>query len=254
MAFDFPPVPDVRLDLAPLMEVVCQVRFPPILRIANEQPAEFQERIRAQFPQMGIEQGMLVKFAPPAPPLPIDTQPAIYRFSSADGQTAVSLATDFFALSTQAYTHWRDFAQLFDLVQQAASEVYRLPYATRIGLRYINRVRPDRLGVDGRENILGLIRPELTAALRVAPLTAANAMLSQITWSQGAERLVLRVGFGADESAAFILLDFDHFVEGQTALDDLMARCGRYHDTIYNAFRWSIPAEQLTRFGPRPVE
>src|SRR5574337_374512 len=254
MPFEFPAMPDVRLDRAPLVEVVCQVRFPPILRIASEQPVELQERLRARFPQVGAEQKVLFLFSPTTPPKSIDTQATIYRFATAEGQAAVSLATDFFALTTHSYTHWRDFAEMLDLVQQAAQAVYRLPYATRIGLRYINRLVPDRLGVHGRENILKLIRPELTAPLRAEPLTTSNEMLMQTVLDDGPERMAIRVGFGANESGSFILLDFDRFVEGQIGLDDLMERCRQYHDTIYNAFRWSIPEEQLSHFGPRPVE
>jgi uncharacterized protein (TIGR04255 family) len=42
----FPEVDDIRLQRVPLTEVIGQVRFPPILRIANENPVEFQEKIR----------------------------------------------------------------------------------------------------------------------------------------------------------------------------------------------------------------
>ena len=60
----FPSSEDVRLKNAPLAEVICQVRFPPVLRIGSEQPADFQERIRGRFPQLGVEQGMVVRMAP----------------------------------------------------------------------------------------------------------------------------------------------------------------------------------------------
>lgn len=254
MSFGFPSVPDVRLNLSPLVEVVCQVRFPLLLRIAGERPVEFQELLRDRFPEMSVEQSVLFKLSPPEPPTPIDAPPTIYRLSTADGQTSVSLASDFFALTTHSYTHWRDFAELLDQVQQAAIDVYHLPYSSRIGLRYINRIAPERLGVSGRANTLGLIRPELTAPLRAEPLMASNEMLTQLVLSDGLERLAIRVGFGADDSGSFILLDYDRFVEGQLPLAGVMERCRQYHDEIYNAFRWSIPEDQLPHFGPRPVE
>ena len=34
-------------------EVICQLRFPTILTINNVEPADFQERIREDFPQYG---------------------------------------------------------------------------------------------------------------------------------------------------------------------------------------------------------
>src|SRR5690242_14515855 len=46
----FPASPRYHYERAPLVQVVCQLRFPPILRIEAEPPAAFQERIRAIFP------------------------------------------------------------------------------------------------------------------------------------------------------------------------------------------------------------
>ena len=45
----FPPAPRVFYRKAPLVQVTCQLRFQPILRITAP-PADFQERIRRQFP------------------------------------------------------------------------------------------------------------------------------------------------------------------------------------------------------------
>ena len=46
----FPEAPRVLYELNPLHEVICQLRFPPVLRIETEVPSGFQERIRASFP------------------------------------------------------------------------------------------------------------------------------------------------------------------------------------------------------------
>ena len=65
-------------------EVICQLRFPTILSINNVEPADFQERIREDFPQYAR---MLV-FLPPLsvtvtpPPQPPVTN---YHFLSQSG-------------------------------------------------------------------------------------------------------------------------------------------------------------------------
>ena len=41
---------------APAHEVICQLRFPTILTINNVEPADFQEAIRAEFPQYARRQ------------------------------------------------------------------------------------------------------------------------------------------------------------------------------------------------------
>lgn len=46
----FPPTPRVRYELNPIQEVICQLRYPPILRIGAEAPAAFQEVIRKDYP------------------------------------------------------------------------------------------------------------------------------------------------------------------------------------------------------------
>lgn len=61
MALNFPHTPDVRLANSPLVEVVCQVRFPPILRINKEEPSDFQEAVRQRFPELAAEQGMVLQ-------------------------------------------------------------------------------------------------------------------------------------------------------------------------------------------------
>ena len=46
----FPESPKVTYDKAPLEEVICQLRFNPILRIDTELPSTFQDAIRAEYP------------------------------------------------------------------------------------------------------------------------------------------------------------------------------------------------------------
>jgi uncharacterized protein (TIGR04255 family) len=46
----FPSSPRIIYGKAPLYQVLCQVRFPTILRIEASVPAEFQEMIQATFP------------------------------------------------------------------------------------------------------------------------------------------------------------------------------------------------------------
>ncbi|HWS42079.1 MAG TPA: TIGR04255 family protein, partial [Pseudoflavonifractor sp.] len=40
----------------PLVEVICQLRFPAILSIGAKEPAEFQEAVRREFPRYAANQ------------------------------------------------------------------------------------------------------------------------------------------------------------------------------------------------------
>ena len=46
----FPEVKRVIYKKNPLDRVICQLRFPPILRIDAEPPVKFQDRVRKEFP------------------------------------------------------------------------------------------------------------------------------------------------------------------------------------------------------------
>jgi len=251
----FPQREDVRLQRAPLAEVICQVRFPPILRIASEQPAAFQERVRERFPQLAVEQGVVVHMEPLGTmPPSAKPEPRIFRFKSPDGNTGVSLQLNFYALSTISYTHWRDFLELLRLVNQAACEVYDIPYAVRVGLRYINHLTLENTGANNVAELWEILRPELTMLLRGDCWDEPLEMLNNLLLAGGEnERLTLRSGFRSGEKPVF-LLDFDHFSEGNIALEDLLTLCQRYHDVIYNAFRWCIQEEKLAVFAPIPVD
>jgi uncharacterized protein (TIGR04255 family) len=69
---------------------------------------------------------------------------------------------------------------------------------------------------------------------------------------EDSERLTLRSGFKSREEPA-LLLDFDYYVEGNISLENLLELCQRYHDVIYNAFRWCIPDDRLVVFDPIPA-
>lgn len=251
----FPQQEDVRLQRAPLEEVICQVRFPPVLRIASEQPSAFQEWVRERFPQLEVEQGMVMRMEPlgTSPPS-AKPEPRIFRFKSPDGHTVVSLALNFYALSTTFYTHWRDFLELLQLVNQAACEVYDLPYAARVGLRYINHLTLENTGASSVAELWEILRPELTVLLRGDCWDEPLEMLSNLALAAGEdERLTLRTGFKSGEETVF-LLDFDYYSEGNIPLENLTTLCQRYHDVIYNAFRWCIREEKVSVFAPIPVD
>ncbi len=99
----------------------------------------------------------------------------------------ISLSTDFYAVSTEAYTHWPAFAEELVRATQAVCKTYNIPYATRIGLRYIN-VIADEHAVGVNQGMYGLLRPELTALLQTEPFQAPDVALTQVKTSEGKTR------------------------------------------------------------------
>jgi uncharacterized protein (TIGR04255 family) len=180
--------------------------------------------------------------------------PPTYRFQSPDGHTMVSLALTFYALSTTSYTHWEDFLDLLQLVNRAAHEEYDLPYAVRVGLRYINQLTFENTDAGSVTELWDILRPELTVLLRGDCWDEPLQMLSQLLLAADEnERLTLRSGFRSGEEPVFVL-DFDYYAEGSISLENLPTLCQRYHDVIYNAFRWCIREEKLAVFAPIPAD
>jgi uncharacterized protein (TIGR04255 family) len=256
MPLNFPHQPDVRLMRSPLTEVVCQVRFPPILRIGSEEPIAFQERVRRRFPRLESEQGFLFQLqfsdAGMTPPPAAQSTARLYRFRSVDGFTSITLANDFYALSTERYTVWEDFANDLALAHDSVQGVYEPGFSTRLGLRYVDQLAASRLGLEGFDGVVDLLRPELTSLLRVDAWTAAVEMLCQLLIPDHEGNLGLRFGTRIVDDERVFVLDFDYYDDRELPFEGLIERCHRFHDLIYDAFRWCIKDEKLDVFGPVP--
>ena len=157
---------------SPLIEVICQLRFPDILKIEAHEPADFQDAIRQVYPQYAkrIEQlppqnagGKMVE------------QGTVnnYQFISADGGWKVSLTKGFIALSTTRYTRWEEFAKRLDVVLAAFIKIYQPAYFTRVGLRYMNAVNKAALGF-AETPWHELIAPGYLGLMATAPVRSTN--------------------------------------------------------------------------------
>ena len=137
----FAPYERYQYARAPLVEVICQLRFPTILSIGTKEPAEFQEAIRKDFPQYAARQEQLPpKVVKKGNATALEPQKPItnYNFISEDGRWKLNLTQGFIALSTLSYTRWEDFATRLDRPLAQFIQLYQPAFFERIGLRYVN--------------------------------------------------------------------------------------------------------------------
>jgi len=136
---------------SPLAEVICQLRFPEILTIETNIPADFQEQIRSQFPRYSRN------METPAPQpvgtpgnLTLKPQPQItnHQFMSADGVWRVNMTSKFISLACTRYSCWEDFARMLDKPLAAFIQLYKPAYFERVGLRYINFISRKELELE----------------------------------------------------------------------------------------------------------
>jgi len=143
----FPEVERVIYEESSLYQVVCQLRFPSILKIDSELPASFQEKIRKDYPDfienaranIGDLQEMEEKIQPEL--LRQVLQASLtknYQFSSEDNSWKINLTRSFLALTTTNYKRWEGFKKRLMTLLEAFKEIYSPSHLSRIGLRYVN--------------------------------------------------------------------------------------------------------------------
>lgn len=142
----------------PLAEVIIQYRFPQILALNTNDPIDFQDAIKEDYPlyRLDIENQQEVSFAinqeNAIPPIPTIIQKPIVKnhsFISADGMHKINLTNSFISISTLGYTRWEEMLSRFTKPLTKFEEIYLPPFYERIGLRYIDVFSRQNLGLEG---------------------------------------------------------------------------------------------------------
>lgn len=126
----------------PLYEVTLQVKYPTILRISSEDPANFQDQIRSKYPiyKTEIQNEQEISLFPNQMNLPpifrnISSTKS-HTFISKDGKDKINLTNSFISLSTLYYERWEVFFGKFKNIYQIFKDLYAPSVIDRICLRY----------------------------------------------------------------------------------------------------------------------
>ena len=222
----FAPYERYQYARAPLVEVICQLRFPTILSIGAKEPAEFQEAIRKDFPQYAARQEQL--------------PPKVVKKGNA--------------------TALEDFATRLDRPLAQFIQLYQPAFFERIGLRYVNAVSRQRLGLEG-ELWDDLIRSQYIGILGepdVEESEIAKCSLDVETPLVGDYRMKLHAGPGligggkTDKEVKFIL-DGDFSTAGKHNPDAVPEKLERMHRFAVCLFQGAITKELHEAMGPTPL-
>ncbi len=236
----------------PILEVICQLRFPEILAIGARPPVDFQEAIRGEYPQY---QAMKEVAQPKVTGTPGNFQlqeaaPTInYQFRTQDGAWRINLTTKFISLSCAKYDRWEEFARRLDQMLAAFIQVYAPAYFDRVGLRFINAVCRSELDLEGvpfrelfQAPYLGLLAQETVnekATNRSSvdtELTIQGGCRAKIHAGPG---MVRRPGMRNPEEVRFIL-DNDLFMSGNVPVNLSAAALNTLHGQADSLFRGAI--------------
>ena len=249
----FPEVKRVIYQKNPLDRVICQLRFPPILRIAAEPPVEFQDSVRKEFPYYS-EKNELTMGIPSRvrEQIPRELLGEILRtadtknheFSSEDGQWKINLTRTFMALSTDRYEAWKDFKKKLEIPLTTLINVYSPAHFSRIGLRYRNVIQRSKLGLDS-VSWTELLRPQLLGVLANSEIGKSVRNLESVYEislpdRESAVRISTQLTRDRKRSEICYVIDSDFFKARKTPTNDVIGKLDYFNQHASRLFRWCI--------------
>ncbi|NEP57664.1 MAG: TIGR04255 family protein [Symploca sp. SIO2G7] len=258
---NFPEFERVIYRRNPLIEVVCQLRFPPILKISHQEPVEFQDEIRLRYPlfettkaQVPPEISKIVKFD-----LTLHSD-VVYNFNSEDKKWSLSITKDFIALSTSSYERYEQFQQRFKEALGIFERIYEPSFYTRVGLRYQDLIIRSKLEIEDKQ-WSELIAKHIASELYDSELSSSvqeimKNLVLRITNGKVNLRhgLVTVKGLQQSSSETAYLFDADFYTEQKIRRDgDVWNVLNQFNQSAGRLFRWSITDTLHNAMQPQSV-
>jgi len=256
------PPEEVPLPGAPLVRVIGQVRFPPVLSLGEREfIAPFQEAIRAAYPVLRPEQTQGIVLGPQGvAPGPMQIA---WRFSDVDGGWRVSVTPEFVAIETTSYTSRGDFLKRLRFVLDAFAEHVEPALVQRLGVRYIDRVSGDALADIGklvRQEVLGIVATpfsehalhSLTETVFALPGTKEQLLARWGKVPAGATVDPNAIEPMIDEPSWVLDVDMFSNEEHPFVPEEIVNTARRFTERLYSVFRWAVTDDFLRRYGGKP--
>lgn len=248
---------EVRLEPAPLVKVVAQLRFPAVASIAHQAfISPFQEQLRGRYPVLRQEQEMQAVIAPQGIMAESST---VWRLHDVSGEWSVGLAPSSVSLETTSYSNRDDFIERLGEIFGALQALGEPPHVIvfdRLGVRYINRLTGDDATTDSlrrfvRDEVYGPLTIEMPDGMNfLASIAQAHFALDgpqmQARWGRLPPGGAFLPGVEPVNEASW-MLDVDVFIEGppprefNAAEATEMARHASAH--AYRFFMWAMRSE-----------
>lgn len=263
--------PALSLSRSPLVHVLVQVRFSPILQMVDYVP-KLQESLRLEgFPLFNQEQTQTAKFLFAGPEVSTSTR---WQFLAKDGVQGVVLANNFLTFEVAEYSNFEEFVNAFHKVADLVdTTVPGELIVQRVGLRYIDLVRNAK-GLPVKAQLNEGLRGLSEEGLRESSLDVADLMYAFETRGTSPHgTLVVKLHQASDGSflppdlrqtslsktvdppieqkELVTILDFDHFSERQLSFEaaTLIEHLWELHDYTDLAFRMAVTPEALALWG-----
>lgn len=249
----FPEVRRVIYNKNPLDRVICQLRFPPILKIDSEIPSEFQDKIRNDFPNFLEKSAMEVDFPQNVKgKIPIELLRQFfqrfgnknYEFASEDGQWQINLTRTFLSFSTIKYKRWEEFKSKLNGPLLALIDVYKPAFFSRIGLRYIDVINRSYLGLSHvawndllKPYILGLLSSQGVGERIQNFETKYEISLSD---ELSKVRLITKFIMSVNKSEKCFMIDSDFYYGNKTKIEAALEKLDYFNKRASRLIQWCI--------------
>jgi uncharacterized protein (TIGR04255 family) len=248
----FPPVERVKYNNTPLENVICQLRFPPILAIDSETPSEFQSLIRNEFPyydeKIEFQQEISTALNINSPDQIVNPVTKVssnknHEFKSEESDWTINLTRTFISISTTNYSTWEEFLDKFKTPLLSIIKVYEPIHFTRIGLRYVDIFCRSKIGLEGHDwsdliqpYFLGLLGSEVSSSVREYKSVSEIESEDKSSIIRITNSLIKRI----DNNETCFLMDTDVFTNQKTKVEEAFPRLNYLHDRSSRLIRYSI--------------
>lgn len=263
LKMQLPPYERVIYQRNPLIEVVCQLYFPTILRINNQEPWEFQEAIREDYPiyqqtQPNIPPELLDIVKKLGTPLP--NQNIIHNFKSEDLTWQLSINKDLITLATTKYEKYEQFETKLKTILNIFEEIYHNKFYLKINLIYKDLIQRSKLNILD-VNWSELIQPEIASELHnpiFSPCLSQFLKRMEIQLDEGKlnlnHGLVMATDSETQTQELCYLLDANFFREGKQENEYVWNTLRTFNKLSGQLFRWSITDKLHNAMLPEPIK
>lgn len=239
--------------------VVCQLRFPPVLRIDTEPPVSFQEALRSDYP-------LFTESRPFGPQLlPADLANLVsgffsgnpvrlYTFGSVDDIWQVSLTREWLALTCKDYVRFDHFRQRLRLPLELLLSQYTPGFFIRVGLRYRDVIRRSKLGLERvdwsellNEGLVGEFHSTISANIERLNHQLLIRLQGDVAY------LTVNHGLGDIEGESCYVIDSDFYSDLQMETQHAVDVLNYFSGQAWRFFRWCIKPRLHSAMGPNPI-
>ena len=251
----------------PLHEVICQLRFPTILKVSTETPAQFQDEVRSKYTQYkrsGTPGGLPFEIPPEIAqafgqiPLLASAGVLEHHFSTEDEFQSISIAQEFIAVTERQYSRWEQFRADIVFAEKVFTQTYSPASYTRVGLRYVDVLirskfgkldtpwseflNPAFIGMLGDKYVAGDVQEMLVESV----LTIPDLDEARVAVKHGLIR-------SPDENEQAYLIDADFHTTRRNDTNGVFEDLDKFNRWSGDLFRWATTDQLRDSLGREPI-